>query len=418
MASVLVASCSGGGSLGTASNAGSVSGTLIPPPTATGNTLAVAVDAGPVPNVSQINVAYVSVTVCPPYTTPGTVACQTIDHVALDTGSSGLRLLSSMLYSNLNLPAVTDTSGEAIGECVPFVVGTTWGSVRYADIYLGGEVARNVPIQDIGDQPGGGRLDIPPDCASYGNIQDTQSQLGSNGILGVGLFQNDCDACLSEIIAAAYYTCTTGSCANSTVSSAQVVQNPVALFAQDNNGVQIDLPAVSSAGDTILNGALIFGIGTEANNQLGSATVYTIDTNVNDLTTYGDFTTTYKGTALPGYIDSGSNALFFNDSTITLCSPNNPNDPWYCPPSTMTLTATNSSYGSSSGVVVSTPTPTIVNADNLFTNASVLAGNIGGWAGSPVFAWGLPFFFGRPVFTAIQGVTPPAGVPAGPYFAY
>ncbi|MGB8077134.1 MAG: hypothetical protein WCF09_04565, partial [Gallionella sp.] len=68
VASVLVASCSGGGSLGTASNAGSVSGTLIPPPTATGNTLAVAVDAGPVPNVSQINVAYVSVTVCPPYT--------------------------------------------------------------------------------------------------------------------------------------------------------------------------------------------------------------------------------------------------------------------------------------------------------------------------------------------------------------
>ena len=81
-----------------------------------------------------------------------------------------------------------NAGGEAIGECSPFVVGTTWGSVRYADVYLGGEVARNVPIQDIGDQPGGGGLDISRDCANYGIIQDTQSQLGANGILGIGPF--------------------------------------------------------------------------------------------------------------------------------------------------------------------------------------------------------------------------------------
>ena len=30
--------------------------------------------------------------------------------------------------------------------------------------------------------------------------------------------------------------------------------------------------------------------------------------------------------------------------------------------------------------------------------------------------WGLPFFFGRTVFTAIEGQTTPGGV--GPYFAF
>jgi hypothetical protein len=40
------------------------------------------------------------------------------------------------------------------------------------------------------------------------------------------------------------------------------------------------------------------------------------------------------------------------------------------------------------------------------------------------FDFGLPFFFGRNVYTAIQGVTPPStpvsgvSVPAGPFWAY
>jgi len=32
------------------------------------------------------------------------------------------------------------------------------------------------------------------------------------------------------------------------------------------------------------------------------------------------------------------------------------------------------------------------------------------------FAWGLPFFFGRTIYTAIEGQTTPGGV--GPYFAF
>ena len=418
MASVLMASCSGGsstaqlGSTSTAtSSAGSVPGTLITPPAATGiNSVPIVIDAGPVSGSREINVAYVQVTVCTPATTI-TAACQTVDHVALDTGSSGLRLLKSELYSNLNLPAVTN-GGGAIGECLPFVIGATWGSVRYADIYLGGEVARNVPIQDIGDNPGGAAA-IPKDCVNAGGtIQDTQALLGSNGILGVGLFQNDCDVCLTRAIPAAYYSCTSNGCTNSIVTAAQVVQNPVADFSQDNNGVLVNLPAVLSPdANTSLTGYLIFGIGTQQNNQLGSATVYATDV-------YGNFSTTYKGTAMNGsYIDSGSNALFFNDSSISTCHVNT----WtYCPTSLQMQTPLTATNTAASGGATGTVSFSIVNADQLFTNASVVAGNIGGpYGGSqPQFAWGLPFFFGRPVFTAISGVTPPSGVPIGPYFAY
>ncbi len=426
MAAVLLASCSGGSTPlpGTATtintySAGSASGILTMPPATTGlsataiNTLPITVDAGPVPTLSSsINVAYASVTVCAPGTTASTAACQTIDHVTVDTGSYGLRLLKSALYSSLNLPQVT-SGGSAIGECVPFAIGTTWGSVRYADIYLGGEVARNVPIQDIGDTPGGAG---PSYCSAYGTIQDTQAALGSNGILGVGPFRNDCDVCLTTSIGGAYYTCNSSACQSSTVTAAQVVQNPVARFdpnpasaKSDTNGVLIDLPAVSSAGvNNSLPGFLIFGIGTENNNALGSATVYATDQN-------GNFITTYGTTIMPNsFIDSGSNALFFNDATIVPCSMNSL-APWaYCPLSSpLPLSAINTAAsGSSTGTV----TFSIVNADQLFANANVVAGNIGGPGSFGTFDWGLPFFFGRPVFTAISGASTPAG--NGPYFAY
>jgi len=132
-------------------------------------------------------------------------------------------------------------------------------------IYLGGEVAPSVPIHVIGDQPGGTTA-VPGDCSSTGGInENTPALLGANGILGVGLFANDCDACLFSAVPTAYYICTATGCTKTRVTSAQVVQNPVALFQQDNNGVLIDLLAVSSVGATTsLTGSLIFGIGTQS----------------------------------------------------------------------------------------------------------------------------------------------------------
>jgi hypothetical protein len=51
--------------------------------------------------------------------------------------------------------------------------------------------------------------------------------------------------------------------------------------------------------------------------------------------------------------------------------------------------------------------------------AGVAGANIGGDAGSGLpqsFDWGLPFFYGRTVFTAISGASTPAG--PGPYWAW
>jgi hypothetical protein len=180
-----------------------------------------------------------------------------------------------------------------------------------------------------------------------------------------------------------------------------------------------------------MTGSLIFGIGTQptanpstnmvSNSIPGTANYYGIDT-------HGNFTTTYNGAIVVSYIDSGSNGLFFNDMgipTIPTCSVNT----WaYCPTSTISLNGINTTYGTKSvvnnsatsitSVQVTNPIPTIVNADNLFTNANVVAANIGGPAGtSSTFAWGLPFFYGRPVFTAIAGVNVPS-VQQGPYWAY
>jgi hypothetical protein len=62
---------------------------------------------------------------------------------------------------------------------------------------------------------------------------------------------------------------------------------------------------------------------------------------------------------------------------------------------------------------------TISNAETLTSNASDgVAVNLGGpyQGGGGDFDWGLPFFFGRNIYTAIEGQSTPGG--AGPYWAY
>jgi hypothetical protein len=411
--------CGGGGAGSTSGNGANNLTTrgnwlLTTAPTTTGNVVPLVVDAGPVSGNPSINVGYVSVTVCTPGTTGATAACQTIDHVALDTGSYGLRLLNSQLSSSLNLPSASNVSGHAVGECVAYAIGATWGSVRLADVYVGGEVARSIPIQDIGDTPAG-YSSIPTDCTSTGSIQDTLATLGANGLLGIGNFVNDCDACLTSPIPAAYYDCTASGCTNSTVTVSQVVKNPVAEFqnpttgvAQDNNGEMITLPAVGAGGSTGITGAVTFGIGTQTNNTL-IGTVYPTDVYGNFITIYQGISSSSSGTyMLSSYLDSGSNGFFFDDKTLTTCS-----DGWYCPTSPLTLYATNSGYTGSPSVQVSF---SLVHADNLNNIGNIVAGNIGSSGSIGSFAWGLPFFYGRTVFTAISGASTPGGV--GPYWAY
>ncbi|HEV7817033.1 MAG TPA: DUF3443 domain-containing protein, partial [Janthinobacterium sp.] len=357
------------------------------------NVAAITVDNGPAGAGGAINVPYVSVTVC----RPGTSTCQTIDHVMLDTGSYGLRLIAP-LSASLGLPAVTTPSGAAAAECGQFVSGYTWGSVRRADVKLGGETAPGIPIQVIGDtaSPYG---NAPSSCSATGSNLGTVANLGANGILGVGLFKQDCGSnCVTRAVAATYYSCTSSgnidSCAASAMPLASQVGNPVAAFASDNNGVLLTLPAVATGGTTTLSGALIFGIGTQNNNSMASETVYKVSP------TSGNFNTTYQGKTLSAsFIDSGSNGYFFTDSTQRGCPSSTD---FYCPLAPESLSAVNAAYDNSMSGTINF---SIENIDNL--DSSINVASVGGTNGknSNAFDWGLPFFFGRRVFVVLEDAT-------------
>ena len=128
-------------------------------------------------------------------------------------------------------------------------------------------------------------------------------------------------------------------CTAESVTLAQQLPNPVVLFATDNNGVIVELPSVRLRAQPIRAAeSLVFGIGTEGNNALGAATQLLADPNT------GNITATLNGTAYPdSYLDSGSNANFFTDSSIPNCP--SPNQGFYCPaatvPESATLTGTN-----------------------------------------------------------------------------
>lgn len=332
--------------------------------------------------------AFVSVTVC----VPGTSTCQTIDNVLVDTGSSGLRVAPSVL--TLPLPQQM-SGGNPVVECFPFVSGYTWGPVETADVEIAGEKASSTPIQVLSDGS------TPPSgCGGFGASQNTT--LDANGIVGVGLFTQDCgDYCTVVQTAPGdpnlYYECSSSTvCEPVAESLTQQVPNPVSLFSADNNGVIIELPAVSAGGEPSVSGSLVFGIGTQSNNGLGGAKIYTADDS-------GNFTTTsYAGAPNPpaGFIDSGSNGLFFPSTTITQCGSTSEAPGYYCPSSTVNLSATNQGVNGTSGTVKFS----IANAETLFNNGDFAYSDLGGTF-SGAFDWGLPFFFGQNVFTGLQSTT-------------
>jgi hypothetical protein len=357
------------------------------------NAVQMVVEAGP---ANTVNVPFTSITLC----APGTGRCQTIDHIIVDTGSSGVRVFASLLDPALDLPQQSAGAG-ALGECTQFADGSVWGSVRLADLQIGAEKAASLPVQLMADPQFAA---VPQACSSTGAVNATVQSFGANGIIGVGPQREDCgDSCAQNASAGVYFACSGGSCQGAAVPAEQQVQNPVARFAVDNNGVLLKFPTLPAGGAASATGTLIFGIGTAGNNALGNATVYTIDA------TSGTFSTSYKGrTFRNAFIDSGSNGYFFNDASIPNCGSG-----FYCPLSTLALTATNTGLNGASGTV----NFNIANANALFANGSTAFDSLGGLGlATSLFDWGLPFFFGRSVFTAIEGQNTPAGT--GPYFAY
>ncbi len=395
------------------------------------NVLSIAVDGGPFASEADgsiyENAAFASATICAPSSSSN---CVTIDHLLVDTGSTGLRVFESAV-SALNLPAVNASNGSAAYNCVSFVDGSfMWGAVQEADVTMGGETAAKLPIQVISSSNTG----VPTSCSNGSTAnENTATLLGANGILGVGVEPTDCFYAGASVCDSAsgisstppfpaYYTCSGGTCNPAFIAEANQVTNPVVLLPSDNNGVIVELPAVSGTAKSV-TGSLIFGIGTESNNQLSSsATVFTL--------TCDDFTTVLNGQTLgvtdtstctgPGsFIDSGSNGLFFpNVPNLPQC-PSNTSvgdlSSFYCPSSIETLSATNHGQNGTS----KDTSFTVANAEDLFTSSDAALNGLAGINPTGVgFDWGLPFFFGVNVYNAIDTKAVPNGAPAAPWWAY
>jgi hypothetical protein len=377
---------------------------------AAANVVQMSVDGGPAGAPAGIlNIPYVSVTICAPGSTTN---CQTIDHIEVDTGSSGLRIIAAVINAPVlaALPEEVTTDTRApIAECTQFADGVAWGSVRTADVNLSGETGPSQPVQIIGDPD---FPNIPTTCASAAaNTLDTVKSFGANGIIGVGVFAQDCgDACTASTETGAYWSCPGfggQNCGQIAMPLNQQVANPVASFKVDNNGVILEMPSVDDKGATTASGALVFGIATQKNNTLGAAKAYTTDSD-------GNVAINYKGVNYPtSFIDSGSNFNSFPDGSIATCT--TASIEVFCPASQLALTAL---LQGQNGVEVT------VNF-NLANTVSLLAANPLSTAFENVavpdtlsnsFDFGMPFFYGRNVFTAIEGSPTPGG--DGPYFAF
>lgn len=397
--------------------------------TGTGNVATISVNGGP-STTPYANGAFTSVTICVP---GSTTQCQTIGGILVDTGSFGLRIEASAL-TTISLTQQT-SSGNAIVECAQFGSGFAWGPVQTGDFTIAGETAKSLPIQIMGS-PSFPDTDTDADtCAEpYGgastpsnpNSADLNSvdNLGANGILGVGNFAQDCGpACTTSASNPGfYYSCpTAATCAVTTEATASQVVNPVAMFATDNNGVIVELAGLTGGEGSTDTGSLIFGIGTETNNGLGSATIYDVDPGTTADSNPGNFTTVFGGVTYTdvGFLDSGSESLFFLDSAVTglpVCA--EPLSPLYCPTNNANLSAENEGYSTGNSGTVNF---TIANAETLLNTSDDALSMIGAEGidentGDLYFDWGLPFFYGTNVYVAIDGASTPGGT--GPYVAY
>ena len=191
----------------------------------------------------------------------------------------------------------------------------------------------------------------PALCGNNGTLINGVSGFNANGVLGVGVFAQDCGAaCVNAATPLpVYYGCTSGAagvCTAENLALAQQVTNPVALFAADNNGIIVNLPNLQNAnGDVSVQGTLTFGLGTQADNALPATGLAVLGTDAS-----GDFTATYNGaaTVLPALIDSGADAYGFDDPTIDVCS-SGAFIGYYCPAvAPQSLFAVNSGVGANS----------------------------------------------------------------------
>jgi len=123
----------------------------------------------------------------------------------------------------------------------------------------------------------------------------------------------------------------------------------------------------------------------------------------------------YGGASLnQSFVDTGSNAIFFNDANAPQCTDTNYTD-FYCPGTVQNLSATlQGNNGVSAAVNFS-----VGNAQQMGMNSpafTVFPQLAGPLPLTAAFDFGLPFYYGRRVATALESRSTSAGT--GPYVAY
>lgn len=386
-----------------------------------GNTVPIVVDT----SMGSVNQPAITITLCPPGA-GDTSQCVTVKNMLVDTGSVGVRVASSALTAALKAQlstqagATDDSTGTApIVECAQFAAGFTWGAIRRADVAIGGKKASNVAIQVIGD----GGYTVPDDCSSRGG-PNLGSLLGAdgtqafNGVVGIGHFVRDLAPAAKAVMPGGYYYCSSANaCAATRVPLNEQVMNPVAAFPTNNNGTIIRLPALPAGGQSRVTGELVFGVGSQQNNAMpANPSILRVDKN-------GFFTTRYQGRVIMySAIDSGTNGIAFQDATIPVTSE------WYTPANPRTLSATmESTNGTGEPVIVpftiGNATSVMASGYAAYDNLGIYVPTLSGYDSSnasslsiETFLWGMPFFYGRDVYTVFEGAT--VGPQGGPFVAF
>jgi len=334
------------------------------------NTTSVTVGSGY--NGNSRNAPYITVTVCQPNTT----VCQTLDSILLDTGSVGLKIDQSQL--SISLPAINQTgSSLPLSVCNLYGSGYAYATANYADVYIAGEKAANIPIQVIDDSST--QSGVPSSCSSQGQFASL-ANAGGRGIIGVNPIVN-----LSNSVNY-IYTCSDGSCTPTTsgVPVPYLNVNPVGYFVQDNNGEIISIPNVPGNSSTNITGTITFGLDTENNNSVPGS----VSSVLGDPTDFiGRFIAISQGVSYKSMYDSGTNHWYFYDSSIPVCP-----STVYCLPNPVTWQSTVSSYnGSGSPITINASIATPTQAYALMPFWGVQSSQ-----GTGIY--GLPFYYGKTVY--------------------
>jgi len=356
---------------------------------------------GTVGAANNANVPYTTVKICAPGSTTN---CQIIDHVTVDTGSTGLRIAASALKASLQpgsgLPAVAGGSAStSLAECEIYVSSFVYGPVVSADVYIAGKLVKNANMQVFGS-PG---YSVPDDCSNQGGIEtDTTQSFDGNGLIGVSFDLLD----QSE-----YFDCQSSDSTQCTVNNTyQGLPNLVSQFSSDNNGVVLSLPPVSAAGSSIPSvGTLTFGISTQANNTPAASTMAIANDPI-----MGTFAAQVGGTWYQAYIDSGTFVMFFNDTAdpnLTACASTDNNAGLYCPATIQNIPITFANTGSTTPI--GTITYQVGNADVINTPTAMVFSNIAGpiaassTLNATTMAFGLSAFFGHNMYFLFDSMTAP-----------